>query len=96
MTDQVIGEVADGVQTIRFERMEAENRLTSQMCESTADALSFGESSSRVRAILFDRHAGHVHAPATTSTIWSPSPRPGPWAKARCACSRPWPPSTSR
>src|SRR5258708_18513237 len=52
MIDHVISAVADGVQTIRFDRIEAENALTATMCELTADAISFGESSSRVRAIL--------------------------------------------
>jgi enoyl-CoA hydratase/carnithine racemase len=52
MNDHVLSAIADGVQTIRFERMDGENRLTAQMCEATADALSFGESSSRVRAVL--------------------------------------------
>lgn len=52
MIDHVISAVADGVQTIRFDRIEAENALTSTMCELAADAVSFGESSSRVRAIL--------------------------------------------
>jgi enoyl-CoA hydratase/carnithine racemase len=52
MNDQVSSEIADGVQTIRFDRMDGENRLTSRMCEATSDALSFGESSSRVRAVL--------------------------------------------
>lgn len=52
MTEQVISEIAEGVQTIRIERMEAENRLTADMCERLADSLAFGESSSRVRAVL--------------------------------------------
>lgn len=52
MVDQVSSEIADGVQTIRFDRMESENRLTARMCEATSDALAFGESSSRVRAVL--------------------------------------------
>jgi enoyl-CoA hydratase/carnithine racemase len=58
MNDQVATEIADGVQTIRFERMDGENRLTAQMCEATADALSFGESSSRVRAVLITGGTG--------------------------------------
>ena len=52
MTEQVISEIAEGVQTIRIERMEAENRLSADMCERLADSLAFGESSSRVRAVL--------------------------------------------
>jgi len=52
MIDHVISEVADGVQTVRFDRLEAENALTAAMCEAAADAISFGESSSRVRAIV--------------------------------------------
>ena len=52
MSEQVISEIAEGVQTIRIERMDAENRLTADMCERVADSLAFGESSSRVRAVL--------------------------------------------
>jgi enoyl-CoA hydratase/carnithine racemase len=52
MTDHVIGEVSEGVQVIRLDRIEAENALTAAMCEAAADLISFAESSSRVRAIL--------------------------------------------
>lgn len=52
MIDHLTSDVADGVQTVRFDRIEAENALTATMCEMAADAISFGESSSRVRAIL--------------------------------------------
>jgi enoyl-CoA hydratase/carnithine racemase len=52
MIDTVASEVADGVQTIRFDRLEKQNALTAHMLEAAADALSFGESSSRVRAFL--------------------------------------------
>lgn len=52
MIDHVISEVADGVQTVRFDRIEAQNALTAAMCEAAADAIAFGESSSRVRAIV--------------------------------------------
>ncbi len=52
MNDHVVSEVAGGVQTIRFDRVEAQNRLNAAMCEATADALALAESSSRVRAIL--------------------------------------------
>ncbi len=52
MIGHLINDVANGVQVIRFDRIEAENALTSAMCESAADAIAFGESSSRVRAIL--------------------------------------------
>ncbi len=52
MSDPVISEVAEGVQTIRIERMDAENRLSAEMCERVADSLAFGESSSRVRVVL--------------------------------------------
>jgi len=52
MIDHLSAEVTDGVQTIRFDRVEHENALTSAMCEAAADAIAFGESSSRVRAIL--------------------------------------------
>jgi enoyl-CoA hydratase/carnithine racemase len=52
MIDHLTAEVTDGVQTIRFDRVEQQNALTSAMCEAAADAIAFGESSSRVRAIL--------------------------------------------
>lgn len=57
MTD-LVTELSDGVQTIRFDRVEAQNALTSDMCEAAADALSFGETSSRVRAFLVTGGAG--------------------------------------
>jgi len=52
MINHLTTDVTDGVQTVRFDRIEAENALTSAMCEAAADAIAFGESSSRVRAIL--------------------------------------------
>ncbi len=52
MINHVISDVADGVQTVRFDRIEAQNALTAAMCDAAADAISFGESSSRVRAIV--------------------------------------------
>lgn len=52
MINHVLSEVADGVQIVRFDRIEAENALTAAMCDAAADAISFGESSSRVRAIV--------------------------------------------
>jgi enoyl-CoA hydratase/carnithine racemase len=52
MIDHVINEVAAGVQTIRFDRLEARNALTAAMCEAASDAIAFGESSSRVRTIV--------------------------------------------
>jgi enoyl-CoA hydratase/carnithine racemase len=52
MIDHLSADVHDGVQTIRFDRIEHENMLTSAMLEAAADAIAFGESSSRVRAIL--------------------------------------------
>jgi enoyl-CoA hydratase/carnithine racemase len=52
MIDHVTSEVADGVQTVRLDRIEAGNALTAAMCDAAADAIAFGESSSRVRAIL--------------------------------------------
>jgi len=58
MIDQVVSEVGDGVQTIRFDRIEAENALTAAMCEAAADAISFAESSSRIRAILLAGEPG--------------------------------------
>jgi enoyl-CoA hydratase/carnithine racemase len=50
--DHVISEVAEGVHTIRIERVETMNRLTLAMCDEIADAIAFAEGSSRVRAVL--------------------------------------------
>lgn len=58
MIDNLISDVAEGVQTIRFDRIEARNALTSAMCEAAADALSLGESSSRVRAFVLTGSPG--------------------------------------
>ncbi len=52
MVDHVIGEASDGVQVIRFDRIEAENALTDAMCDAAADMISFAESNSRIRAML--------------------------------------------
>jgi enoyl-CoA hydratase/carnithine racemase len=52
MIDHLSADVQDGVQTIRFDRVEHENMLTSAMLEAAADSIAFGESSSRVRVIL--------------------------------------------
>jgi enoyl-CoA hydratase/carnithine racemase len=52
MINHLATDVSDGVQTVRFDRIESQNALTSAMCEAAADAIAFGESSSRVRAIL--------------------------------------------
>ena len=62
MSDHVISEIDDGIQTIRIERMDAENRLTAEICERLADSLSFGESSSRVRAVLLAGTPGDAPA----------------------------------
>lgn len=72
MDSHVVSEVADGVQTIRFDRLEAHNALTAAMCEATADAIAFGESSSRVRAILITGGPGIFtsgHDPAELTTF---------------------------
>lgn len=58
MVDNLISEVTDGVQTIRFDRIEAQNALTAAMCEASADAISFAESSSRIHAILITGGTG--------------------------------------
>ena len=50
--DELISEIEDSVQIIRIDRVEAQNALSDDICEAAADALSFAEGSSRVRAIL--------------------------------------------
>ena len=52
MNDQIAVDIADGVQVLRFDRPEKNNAITSAMYEALADALAFGESSSRVRCFL--------------------------------------------
>ncbi len=50
--DDLVSEIADGVQILRIDRVSEQNALTSEMCEAAADALAFSEGSSRVRAVL--------------------------------------------
>jgi enoyl-CoA hydratase/carnithine racemase len=52
MNDHIAVDIADGVQILRFDRVEKNNAVTSQMYEALADALAFGESSSRVRCFM--------------------------------------------
>ncbi len=52
MNENVAVETSDGVQTIRFDRIEKKNALTLQMYDAAADALTFGEGNSRVRAFM--------------------------------------------
>ena len=52
MDDHITVDIADGVQVLRFDRVEKNNAVTSQMYEALADALAFGESSSRVRCFM--------------------------------------------
>ena len=52
MTDHIAVTIDQGVQTLRFERPEKSNAITSHMYDLMSDALAFGESSSRVRAVL--------------------------------------------
>jgi enoyl-CoA hydratase/carnithine racemase len=52
MNDHIAVAIADGVQTLRFDRVEKNNAVTSAMYEALADALAFGESSSRVRCFM--------------------------------------------
>ena len=61
MIDHVISEVADGVQTVRFDRIEAKNALTAAMCEAAADAIAFGESSSQGARHRHHRRPRHLH-----------------------------------
>lgn len=53
MQDHVAVSVADGVQTIRFDRPEKNNALDAEMHEAAADALSIAERDSRIRTVLF-------------------------------------------
>ena len=72
MIDHVISGVTGGVQTIRFDRLEAENALDAGMCDIAADAIAFGESSSLVRAILLTGGPGVFtigHDPAELSAF---------------------------
>jgi len=52
MNDQVAVNTVDGVTTLRIERPDKQNALTSHMYDVMSDALAFGDSSSRVRCFL--------------------------------------------
>jgi enoyl-CoA hydratase/carnithine racemase len=52
MSEHVSVSIAAGVSTMRIERPEKQNALTSVMYDMMSDALAFGESSSRVRCFL--------------------------------------------
>jgi enoyl-CoA hydratase/carnithine racemase len=52
MNDHIAVNIENGVNILRFDRIEKNNALTSQMYEVLADALAFGESSSRVRCFM--------------------------------------------
>jgi len=52
MSEQVAVSVAGGVSTLRIDRPDKQNALTSTMYDIMSDALAFGESSSRIRCFL--------------------------------------------
>lgn len=52
MNEHVAVDIAEGVSTLRIERPDKQNALTSHMYDVMSDALAFGESSSRVRCFL--------------------------------------------
>jgi enoyl-CoA hydratase/carnithine racemase len=52
MTDHIAVAIDEGVQILRFERPEKSNAITSHMYDMLSDALAFGESSSKVRAVV--------------------------------------------
>lgn len=52
MNEPVATSIAEGVNTLRIDRADAQNSLTSHMFDVMSDALAFGESSSRVRCFL--------------------------------------------
>lgn len=52
MNEQVTVSIAEGVNTLRIDRPDEQNALTSHMFDAMSDALAFGESSSRVRCFL--------------------------------------------
>jgi len=52
MDEQVAVSIAEGVNTLRIDRPDEQNALTSEMFDVMSDALAFGESSSRVRCFL--------------------------------------------
>ena len=72
MVDNVISEVSEGVQAIRFDRIETHNAMTAAMCEAAADLIAFAESSSRIRAILMTGGPGTFtsgHDPAELAEL---------------------------
>jgi len=52
MNEQVAVSIDAGVNTLRIDRPDKQNALTSNMFDVMSDALAFGESSSRVRCFL--------------------------------------------
>ncbi|HZP20523.1 MAG TPA: enoyl-CoA hydratase-related protein [Bauldia sp.] len=52
MSQHVFVDASGGVQTIRFDRPETNNTITSEMYEAAADAISNGERDSRIRVFL--------------------------------------------
>lgn len=52
MSEQIAVSITAGVSTLRIDRPEKRNALTSAMYDIMSDALAFGESSSRVRCFL--------------------------------------------
>jgi enoyl-CoA hydratase/carnithine racemase len=52
MSEQVAVSIANGVNTLRIDRPDKQNALTSTMYDIMSDAFAFGESSSRVRCFL--------------------------------------------
>lgn len=53
MTDHVRIDVADYVQTVRFDRPEVQNAITGEMFDAAADALVLGEENPKVRVFMF-------------------------------------------
>jgi enoyl-CoA hydratase/carnithine racemase len=52
MQDHIAVEVRDGVQTIRFDRPEKSNAVSSEMFEAAADAVTIAERDTSVRCVL--------------------------------------------
>lgn len=58
MNDHIAVDVRDGVQTIRFDRLEASNALTGEMFDMAADAVALAERNTSVRAVVVAGMAG--------------------------------------
>ena len=94
MTIHVLTEVDSGVLTVRFNRAEKKNALTSEMYTAMADAIDRAESDRAVKVVLFTGSEGVYTAGNDLGDFLSnPS---GAADRPVTASSRKWLPRTCR